>query len=172
MFSSRRIAVISMIAAVYVVLVLILPWLSYGPIQVRIAEALTILPVITPVAIWGVALGCFVANLIGWLTGANPIGAIDTVFGTAASIIAGIITYRLRGYRIGGLPILSALSPVLVNAIIVGAQLTVIYYPGNFNLVTFGTFAMWVGLGQVIACMALGLPLLKAFERRKIMADI
>ena len=171
MLSTRRIAVIGMIAAAYTVLVLILPWLSYGPVQVRIAEALTILPVITPVAIWGVVLGCFVANLIGWLTGANPLGAVDTVVGTAASLIAAVITYRLRNIRWRGLPILSALSPVLVNAVIIGAQISIVFH-GGLAPATFATYALWVGLGQTIACMALGLPLFKAFERNKLLADI
>ena len=169
--SPNRIAVIAMIAAVYTVLVLILPWLSYGPVQVRVAEALTLLPVLTPWAIWGVGLGCFVANLWGWLTGANPLGALDTVLGTLASVIAGIITYRLRNFRVRGWPILSALSPVVVNAIIIGGQLTVVYH-GSFSLRVFGVYALWVGAGQVVACMFLGLPLLKALERKNIFADV
>ena len=169
--TTRQIAVCGMIAAVYTVLVLILPWISYGVVQVRVAEALTILPVITPVAIWGVGLGCFVANLVGWLTGANPLGAIDTIFGTAASVIAGIITYRLRNIRIKGWPVLSALSPVIVNAIIIGAQYSILVY-GGFTLSIFLTIAMWVGLGQLIACVVLGLPLWKAVSRTNLLDSV
>jgi len=164
-----------MIAAMYNVLILavamFMPALNYGMFQVRIAESLTILPVITPVAIWGVGLGCFIANLIGWLTGANPIGAIDTIVGTAASIIAGIITYRLRNFRIRGWPIASALSPVIVNAIIIGLQLNIVFH-GSFIPGAFITYALWVGLGQLIACVGLGLPLWRALERTNILADV
>jgi len=167
--STKNIAICGMIAAVYTVLVLATPMLSYNMVQIRIAEALTILPVITPVAIWGVGLGCFVANLVGWLTGANPLGAIDTVVGTAASVIAGIITYRLRNFRIRGWPLLSALSPVIVNAIIIGAQLTILVYGGSPSLRVFLINAAWVGAGQMIACVVLGLPLLRAVERTNIL---
>lgn len=159
MISSRRIAIIGMIAAMYTALVLATPMFSFGPVQIRIAEALTILPVLTPLAIWGIALGCFVANLV-----ASPLGPIDAVVGTSASIIAGIITWRLRDFRIHGLPIASALSPVIVNAIIIGAMLSVLYHT------PFAPMALSVGAGQMIACMALGLPLLKALERKSILS--
>ena len=171
LMSSRRMAVIAMIAAVYTALVMVLPWLSYGPVQVRIAEALTILPVFTPIAVWGVGLGCFIANLVGWLTGANPLGAIDTIVGTAASVIAGIISYRLRHIRHWGLPILSALSPVVVNALIIGAQLSIII-SGSLNPVVFAGYALSVGAGQMVACVGLGLPLFKALERTNLLADV
>jgi len=163
-------AVIAMIAAVYTALVMAVPWLSYGPVQVRIAESLTSLPVFTPVAIWGVGLRCFIANLMGWLTGANPLGAIDTVVGTVASVIAGIISYRLRGIRHWGLPILSALSPVVVNAVIIGAQLSIII-SGTLNPAVFAGYALSVGAGQMIACIGLGLPLFKALERTNLLTD-
>jgi len=154
-----------MMAAMYVALVMALPWLSFGPVQVRVAEALTILPVLTPVAIVGVGLGCFIANL------ASPYGAIDTIVGTLASVIAGVITYRLRHIRFWGLPILSALSPVVVNAVIIGAMLSIMY-TGGFNLIVFATYALSVGTGQMIACVALGLPLLKALERTNVLSAV
>ena len=163
--STRRIAAIAMLAAMYVALVMALPWLSFGPFQVRVAEALAVLPVLSPVAIVGVSLGCFIANL------ASPYGVIDTVVGTLASVIAGVITYRLRGIRFWGLPILSALSPVVVNAIIIGAMLSYMY-TGSLNPVAFATYALSVGAGQMIACVALGLPLLKALERTNIFNTI
>ena len=169
--TTTRIAVVGMIAAAYTVLVLVNAMFSYGMLQVRLAEALTILPVLSPVAIWGVALGCFVANLIGWLSGANPIGAIDTVFGTGASVIAGILTYKLRDYRINGIPILSALSPVVVNAVIIGGQLSFVFHGAVFHPM-FLTYGLWVGVGQVIACMFLGIPLLKALERTSLFSNL
>ena len=169
--SSRRIAVCAMIAAIYTALVLALPWLSYGPVQVRVAEALTILPVLTPWAIVGLGVGVFVSNLVGAIIGANPIGMMDTVFGTSATVIAAAVTYWLRDVRYRGLPVLSALSPVVVNAIIIGAQLSIVY-TGTLASVSFLTFALWVGVGQVIACMFLGLPLLKAVQRTNVMARV
>ena len=169
--SSRHIAVCAMIAAVYTVLCLATPLLSYGMIQVRVAEALTLLPVLSPVAIWGVTLGCAVSNFVGWITGANPIGGIDTVVGTSATLIAGIITYRLRDVRAWGLPIASAMAPVVVNAIIIGGQLSIVF-AGSLHPVIFLTNALWVAVGQMIACVALGLPLLKAIERNNFLGSL
>jgi len=165
LLSTKRIAAVAMMAAMYVALVMALPWLSFGPFQVRVAEALAILPVLTPFAIIGVGLGCFIANLM------SPYGAIDTIVGTAASIIAGVLTYHLRHIRFWGLPILSALSPVIVNAVIIGAMLSIMY-TGGFNLVAFATYAVSVGAGQMVACVALGLPLLKALERTNVLAAV
>ena len=163
--STRKMTIIAMIAAMYVALVIALPWLSFGPVQVRVAEALTILPVLTPVAIVGVGLGCFIANLT------SPYGAIDTIVGTLASIIAGILTYRLRNIRFRGLPILSALSPVVVNAVMIGAMLS-IAYTGSLSPVVFLTYALSVGAGQMIACVGLGLPLLKMLERTNVLGEV
>jgi len=163
--STKRIAAVAMMAAMYVALVMALPWLSFGPFQVRVAEALAILPVFTPFAIIGVSLGCFIANL------ASPYGVIDTIVGTLASVIAGVITYRLRNIRFWGLPILSALSPVIVNAVIIGAMLS-ITYTGSLNPVVFATYAISVGAGQMVACVALGLPLLKALERTNVLTAV
>ena len=81
-----------MIAAIYTALSLALAPFSYGNIQVRIAEALTLLPLIYQPAIWGVTLGCFLTNLIGAIMGFNPTGMIDAVIGTAATLLAALCT--------------------------------------------------------------------------------
>lgn len=86
----------AVIAAIYVVLVVIFNYISFGPVQFRIAEALTILPYFTPAAIPGLFVGCIIANILG--------GAIvwDVVFGSIATLIGAIGTYLLR--KISGLP--------------------------------------------------------------------
>ncbi|MDR2908532.1 MAG: QueT transporter family protein, partial [Oscillospiraceae bacterium] len=132
--TSNNIALCSMIAAVYTVLCLTTPWTSYGALQVRIAEALTLLPVLSPVAIGGVTLGCVISNLAGALTGMNPIGYIDAVVGSAATLIAAIISYKLRDVRYRGLPLMSALAPVAINAVVVGAELSVLFEGTHFFL--------------------------------------
>ncbi|HSV30598.1 MAG TPA: QueT transporter family protein, partial [Atribacteraceae bacterium] len=72
----------AMIAAIYVVLTVTPPLhsLSYGPVQVRVSEFLTVLPFVFPEAIWGVGIGCFLANLVG------GVGWLDTVFGSALTL--------------------------------------------------------------------------------------
>ena len=78
-----------MIAAMYVVLCIALRPFSYGEVQVRVAEALTILPYFTSAAIPGLFIGCIIANLLG--------GSImlDVVFGSLATLLAAIFTYLL-----------------------------------------------------------------------------
>ena len=163
-FTPRDMAVCAMIAALYAALCLALAPLSYGPVQVRIAEALTLLPVFSPLCVWGVGLGCAVANLVGFITGANILGALDIIFGTAATVIAGVLSYRLRNIRFRGLPILSAIPPVLVNALIIGLELMYMLV-GTFDMGVFAINALQIGLGQLAACFILGLPLSYVLER-------
>lgn len=163
--SNRSIAFCGLIAAVYTVICLATPLLSYGVVQVRVAEALTLLPVLSPVAIGGVTLGCAVSNLVGWISGANPIGYLDTFFGTAATLIAAILSYKLRHIRTKGVPVLSALAPVVINGLIIGAELSILE-AGAIRLPFLLINGAYVALGQAVACFALGLPMIVAMERK------
>ncbi len=168
--STWKIAVCGLIAAFYTALCLATPVLSYGMIQVRVAEALTLLPVLSPIAIWGVTLGCAVSNLAGWLSGANPIGYMDVLFGTAATLLAALISYRLRQIRWFGLPVLSALAPVVCNGLIIGAELSILFPIGG-RIPSLLVHGFWVAAGELVACLLLGLPLVMALERRGIVPD-
>ena len=156
----QRLAPCAIIAAVYTGLSLLLAPFSYGAVQVRVAEALTLLPVFTPDAIVGVTLGCLLTNLLG----SSP---IDAVFGTLATLIAALLTWKLHGLRWRSLPIPSALMPVLVNAVVVGAEITFFFMdtPATGAALAFNMFT--VGLGEVISCMVLGLLLEKAVEKNR-----
>jgi uncharacterized membrane protein len=147
-----------MIAALYTALCLALSPISYGMVQVRVAEALTLLPVFSPIAIWGVTLGCALSNLAGFMTGANILGFLDVFFGTAATLAAAIASYRLRNVKTLGLPVLSAIPPVVLNAVVIGAELTVLE-TGGFTPAVFAVNALYIAAGQAISCIALGLPL-------------
>lgn len=136
--------------------------LAYGPVQFRISEALTILPILTPAAIPGLIIGCFIGNL------GSPYGLVDIVFGTLATAIAAVFTWLLRNVRIKNIPFLAPLSPVVFNALIVGAQIN-FFLPGGASLTGFLTAAAWVGLGQLVVCYALGLPLGLALEKKNIL---
>lgn len=159
----RRVAQGGLIAAMYTVLTLILPVASFGQVQFRASEMLTILPVFTPAAIPGLAVGCFVSNLLGLTLGLNPAGVWDMAFGTAATLIAALLTYRLRDIRWKGLPVLATLPPVLVNAGIVGLELAILLF--GFSWGAYGLCAVWVALGQVGACSICGLALFAALEK-------
>ena len=114
-----------MIAAIYAALTYLamLFNLAYGSIQFRFSEALTILPIFTPAAIPGLAIGCLIGNL------ASPY-PLDLIFGTAASLIAALLTRAVRNVRVKKIPVLAPLPPVLVNAVIVGLQIT-LFTPGE-----------------------------------------
>ncbi len=149
----------AVIAALYTVLtyVAVAMNLAYGPVQFRFSEALTILPVFTPAAIPGLALGCFLSNL------ASPLGVVDWVFGTLATLLAAILSYALRKVQIKGLPVLSSLPPVLTNTFIVGFELACLSDIGlfsfqNFSMANYVVSAVSVGVGELVVCVVLGLP--------------
>ena len=146
---------IAMIAAVYTVVSLALAPVSYGNIQVRIAEALTILPLLYKPSIYGVTLGCFLTNLLGAFMGVNPTGFIDAIIGT----LAAECTYMLKDKTVKSFPLWSVLMPVIFNFFFVGAELAVLYFEGN---VVLGTLIMGgeVAVGELVSVI-LGWLLLK-----------
>lgn len=150
----------AMIAAGYTVLTLLAMMLNlaYGPVQFRFSEALTVLLVLTPAAVPGLAVGCLLSNL--W----SSMGALDIIFGTAATLLAALTTYMVRNIRVKGIPILAPLPPVLFNALIVGVEITIVS-PGGFVFPAFLANALSVGLGELAVCYVLGLPLLVALEK-------
>ena len=164
--STRKLVVAAMIAAAYTaVSVCMLPF-TFGAVQVRVAEALSMLALFGPVGIWGVTLGCALTNAIGILTGANLLGALDIIFGTGATLLAAWMSYGLRHLRIGSLPIPSALPPILVNAVIIGGELCFVFNNGSWNTGIFLINAVQVGLGQLISCGVLGIVLVAALEKK------
>lgn len=153
-----------LIAALYMTLTLLVAPLSYGILQLRLSEILTILPALTPAGIPGLALGCFLANLL------NPhsLGPIDVIFGTLATTVAAMLTrwialrLRLDERSVLNLPRqqfvrrpqigLLTLPSILVNAIVVGSYLMLLLEPAQqwgprLWLVSMGS----VGMGQVLA---------------------
>lgn len=141
----------AMIAAIYVVLTLLFRPISFGEIQVRISEALTILPLFTPAAVPGVFAGCLIANIIGG--GILP----DIIFGSLATLIGAVLTYRLRERT----PFLAPLPPIAANTVIVPF---VLFYGYGVNLpIVF--MMLTVGIGEVLSCGVLGLLLYTALKR-------
>ena len=156
--SVRRLVRCAVIAAVYVVVCLVLAPFSYGAVQVRVAEALCLLPVFGAEYIVGVTLGCFLANLIGSTV-------IDVVFGTLATLMACLVTYKLRNVRIKGLAIPASLPPVVFNMIIVGAfEITCFLSDGAPTAALAAFNAVTVGIGEIISCTVLGVALVKLIE--------
>lgn len=158
----------AVIAALYAVLT----WaaagvnLAYGPVQFRFSEALTVLPVLTPAAIPGLTLGCFLSNL------GSPLGVVDWIFGTAATLLAAFGTRAAAKVEFKGVPWLAPLPPVLANALIVGLEVACLSDAGfawaDFSWTAFGAGALSVGLGELAVCYVLGLPLLVALKKLRV----
>ena len=155
------------IAALYVALTVLLQPIGFGSVQCRIAEALTVLPVYMPAAVPGLTVGCFLSNLIGLSMGANPAGALDLLLGTFATASAAWLTYAMRNIRFGGLPVVATLPPVILNALIVGAELYAVY--GGLPLMVHIAL---VGAGQAVACIGGGLVLAWAMQKSGVAGKI
>ena len=149
-----RITQAAMIAAIYVVLTVFISAfnLASGAIQVRISEALTILPVFTPAAVPGLFLGCLISNLV---TGCMP---LDVVFGSLATLIGACGTYALRKHKW-----LAPLPPIVANTIVVPFVLRYVYLAEG----TIPFFMLTVGIGEVISCYLLGSILHRVLDRYK-----
>ena len=149
-----RITQAAMIAAIYVVLTVFVSAfnLASGAIQVRISEALTILPVFTPAAIPGLFVGCLISNLV---TGCMP---LDVVFGSLATLIGACGTYALRKHKW-----LAPLPPIVANTIVVPFVLRYVYLAEG----TIPFFMLTVGIGEVISCYLLGSILHRVLDRYK-----
>ncbi len=164
--SIRALAKAGLIAAAYSALSLIVPPLSFGPLQCRPAEALAVLAVYTPAAVPGLTLGCALANFIGLSLGANVAGAADVLVGALATGLSALLSRRLRHHRVAGLPLWSTLPPVVVNALVVGTELTL--------LAPQPTWAFWltqvalVTVGQVVTCVGGGLLLARTLQAAKL----
>ena len=159
--SSKKIAgtaaLSGVVAALYIVLVYVNAGASFGPFQIRIAEALTLLPFLFPATIPGIFVGCFIANFL------SPIQfPFDMIFGSLASLLAALLTARCKNRWVAAAP------PVLINAIVVGAMLAIFYHSGSDVFwIAFLTNAGLVAFGQIIACYGLGVPLTICLEKLK-----
>jgi len=140
----------AIIAAIYVVLVFVFQYSSFGPIQFRIAEALTVLPYFTPAAIPGVTIGCLLSNLL------FRADILDVVFGTAATLIAAYLSYQLRENKF-----LVPVPPILVNAIIIPWILKHAYFEAD----PIPLMMLTVGVGQLVSAGILGMILLFSLEK-------
>lgn len=143
----------AVIAAAYTALTMLFAPISFGHaiFQFRVSEALTILPAITSASIPGLFIGCLVSNLLGGF------GPIDIIFGSLATLIAAILSRKLKNA-----PWLVPLPPVIINALVVGSYLKFLYLQD----VPLAASVGWVAVGQFLACYFVGYPLLIVLRKR------
>jgi uncharacterized membrane protein len=156
-FTTRDLTLAAVVAALYTVLGYFgdVFGLTYGAVQIRFAEALTVLPFLFPATAPGLVIGCLLTNLL------SPYGPVDVIFGTLATAIAAFLTMKMPKWYLAALP------PIVVNMLILppiwawaetGAVNSAFWVACGYNAVTFA-------IGEAIACYVLGTLLLKAMSK-------
>lgn len=160
----KNFCIIAIIGAMYCAVSLALAPLSFGNIQIRIAECLTMLPLIYAPSVYGVILGCFLTNFIGAFIGVNVLGFMDVFVGTLATALAAILTYKLRNYKVKDIPVLAILMPVIFNGVIIGAELGYVLFP---NAVLMGSIisGIEVAVGELVSVIV-GYILVRSLARK------
>ncbi|CEN81033.1 QueT transporter family protein [Paraclostridium sordellii] len=155
---TKKLVMTSLVAAIYAVLTLVLGAISYGPIQFRIAEIMVLLAFIKKDYIWGLTIGCFLANVIG------PYGAPDIVFGTTATFLSVYAIY-LTGKAMKGKKyaiLIASIWPTLINAVIIGFMLNIfVGMPLILSMIQ-------VGFGEFVVITIIGVPLYKIIGKKYI----
>lgn len=135
------------IAAIYVLVTYIFKPISYGPVQVRVSEALTLLPLLEHSSIPGLFIGCLLSNILGNL------GLWDVFLGSLITLVAAYLTSKMPGLIFGVLP------PILLNAFGVS------YYLSKIYNVQYWITVLYIGLGQLISVVGLGVPLFYLIQK-------
>ena len=139
----------ALIAALYVLLVFVFQVSSFGPIQIRVAEALTVLPILFPEAVLGIFVGVLLSNILGGM------GMWDILGGSLISLVAAMITYKYRESWV------AYAAPIVLNAVFVSLYLRFV-----FQLpMSYWFMVLTVGVGQAVAVLGLGIPLIKQLKK-------
>jgi len=159
-FTVRQITLAAVVGALYVSMSYFsnIFGLSYGYIQCRFAEALTVLPFLCPATTWGLFIGCIITNIL------SPYGTMDLIFGSLATLLAGLLTARCKNSWLAPLP------PVLCNGLIIGAMIA--FQETGLNgafPVAFAFNAITVAAGEALACYVLGMLLLEVLIKSHVL---
>ena len=160
---------VALIGALYTALTLAIAPISFSTVQFRISEALMVLPLFSPLGIWGVTFGCFFSNLIGFLMGSNPTGLIVSVVGTSATLLAALAVYAIgrsplpRAAKV----LLAPIPTILFNGVIVGLELALVFggEPGQSLPAIWAFQGISVAAGELVVCYTLGMVLAFALYR-------
>lgn len=163
---TRKVAFAGVVGALYAALTISLGFIGYGPVQFRVAEALTVLPFFFPFSVWGLFVGCIIANLV------SPY-PLDIIAGPVATLLAAVCTMRIGrlGKGSAAAKILACLPPVVINAVFIGALIAYSmtgYIETNAFFAAFLINGAQVGLGQFAVLYILGLPLLILLPKMRV----
>lgn len=141
----RRIVRAGVISSAYVGLTYVLAPISFGQLQFRVAEALTVLPILYPEAVPALFIGCLLANIIG------PYGILDIVFGSLTTLLAAVLTRVFRKSAI------AYFWPIALNALIVSAYLSLLVE----TKASYWLFVFSIGISEAGSVLFIGIPLIK-----------
>lgn len=166
---TQKLITAAIVGALYAVLTMLLAPISYGPLQLRVSEVLCILPYFMPYTAWGLFFGCVIANLV------SAAGILDVVFGSLATLAACLCVAACGKKSKNSLlsRVIACLMPVVWNALIVGATLT-IALAGLDPIRNFGAFLIYAGqvaLGEAGVMFAVGLPLMSYLPKQRIFME-
>ncbi len=155
-FSVRKLAAAAVTAAMYTALSYVAYTLNlaFAPVQFRLSEALTLLPFLFPETAWGLFVGCILTNLL------SQYGPVDIVFGSLATLLAGLWTARCKNRWTAAIP------PVVCNGVIVGAVIACA--EAGFTRAfwaAWGVNLLSVGASEVVLCFIPGVILVSALEK-------
>ena len=160
---TKKIIYSALIAAIYAALTIFMAPLGYGVVQCRISEALTVLPFFSSFSVIGLAIGCLVANIM------SPIGILDMIFGTLATLAAAFVTYNIGRSNLKYKKLLAPLPAVIINGIVVGILINISLHSTPMTyLASMGLIA----LEEIIPCYIIGLPLLTLIEKNKKLKEL
>ena len=138
----------AVIAAIYAVLTINLSAISYGAVQLRLSEVMTLIAFFNPMYVGGLIVGCFIANLY------SPFGMVDIVFGTLATALSVLSMSKIKNIYI------SSLMPTIFNSLIIGV---VIWYTTKAPLLES---MFYVAIGEFIVVSIIGIPIYKLITSR------
>ena len=141
-------------AAIYAVLTVAMAPISYGAVQLRLSEVMTLLAFVDPVFIPGLVLGNFIANLF------SPFGLPDVVFGTLATFIAVFMMSKMKSMLI------ASFWPTIANGLIIGLELAI------FTGAPFVSTALYVALGEFLVVTVLGYPVFKVVMKNNTIQNL
>lgn len=155
---TEKIVIISLVSALYATLTLALSAISFGPIQFRVSEVMTLLPLLGKEYIIALTIGCLLANIIG------PYGIPDIIFGTLATLISAYLVYltrkTMKNKQSKVYILIASFWPTIINAIIIGIMLN------KFFGLPLVLSMLQVGFGQFVVITILGVPLFKFLESK------
>ena len=161
----KKIVTVAIVAALYTLLTYLSAalGLAYGAVQFRLSEALMMLALFSPEAIFGLALGCVLGNI------ASPLGIADILCGTSATIIAALLIRHLASKPKNDFLkcVLTATFTAVINAVIIGAEIVLVMIPDKATLTLFWLNGLQVLIGELVVCMAFCYPLLQTIKNSK-----